>query len=79
MSRNVHRDPDFSIDLRKDFCLATEAVLTLLICLPGGGSVSPALHLPRGRVSVSGDGGAGPGGPPSCFPGWNNEDNMHDS
>jgi len=38
-------------------------------CFPGGGSVSAALHLPWGGVSVSWDGGAGPGRPQSCFPG----------
>ena len=47
------------------------------MCFPGGGSVPAALYLPRGSVSVSGDGGAGPGGPQSCFPGQNTEENLH--
>lgn len=78
---NVLWNPDFSSDLKKchvsSFCCYWSHVnsvsypFTLYKCFLGGGSVSPAVHLPWGSVSVSGDGGAGPGGPPSRFPGRN--------
>lgn len=37
--------------------------------LLGGGSVSTALHLSWGSITVSRDGGAGPWGSQGCFPG----------
>lgn len=41
-----------------------------LICMcVGGRGLSSAFHLPRGRVSAGGDGGAGSGGPQSCVSG----------